>query len=168
MTFVMLRLHATLGRTHDENSRLCVKSKKEKQEARTLGPPDSSISMRTEGTTVQVSGDSKVVEKWINGMGPKDRERVESIQRTLQSLWRRKVAYPVAQVGDYVRHVFREHNQEADHLANFDAEWRRERRQYRQLDGGTMNLGREQQDRQKKWMWCCGQRCVQKQVDHNQ
>ena len=71
-----------------------------------------------------------------------------------------KVACPVGQVGEY--------NQEADHSANFDAEWRRERRQYRQLDGGTMNLGREQQDRQKKWMWCCGQRCVQKQVDHNQ
>ena len=48
--------------------------------------------------TVQVCGDSKVVEKWINGtcvMGPKDREQMDSIQRTLHSLWRRKVACPV-------------------------------------------------------------------------
>ena len=80
-----------------------------------MGPPDSSISLRTECTTVQVCGDSKVVEKWINvtcAMGPK------SIRRTLRSLWRRNVAYPVGQVDDYVRRVLREHNQEADHLAN--------------------------------------------------
>ena len=30
-----------------------------------------------------------------------------------------------------------------------------------------MNLGRQQQDKRKKWMWCCGQRFGQKQVDHN-
>ena len=30
-----------------------------------------------------------------------------------------------------------------------------------------MNLGRQQQDRRKKWMCCCGQRFRQKQVDHN-
>ena len=101
---------ATLGRTQhkNKNSRPCVKSKQEKKEARILGPPDSSISLCTECTTVQVCGDSKVVEKWINGtcaMGPKDREQMESIQRTLHSLWRRKVAYPVGQVDDYVRRV---------------------------------------------------------------
>ena len=99
---------ATLGRTQDENSRLCVKSKKEKKEARISGPPDSSISLCTECTTVQVCGDSKVVEKWINetcAMGPKDREQMNSIQRTLHSLWRRKVAHPVGQVDDYVRRV---------------------------------------------------------------
>ena len=30
-----------------------------------------------------------------------------------------------------------------------------------------MNLGCWQQDKQKKWMCCCGQRFGQKQVDHN-
>ena len=59
-------------------------------------------------------------------MGLEDREQLESIQRTLHSLWRRKVAYPVRQVDDYVRHVLREHNQEADHLANLGAEGQRQ------------------------------------------
>ena len=36
--------------------------------------------------------------------------------------WKIKVAHPVGQVDDYVKHVFREHNQEADHLANLGAE----------------------------------------------
>ena len=35
--------------------------------------------------------------------------KMDSIQRTLRSLWRRKIAYPVGQVDDYVRHVLREH-----------------------------------------------------------
>ena len=52
--------------------------------------------------------------------------KMESIQRTLHSLWRRNVAYPVRQVDDYVRHVLREHNQEADHLANQGAEGQRQ------------------------------------------
>ena len=32
---------------------------------------------------------------------------------------------PVAQIDDYVKHTFCEDNQEADHLANFGAEWQR-------------------------------------------
>ena len=63
------------------------------------------------------------MEKWINGtcaMGPK------SIRRTLRSLRRRNVAYPVGQVDDNVRHVLREHNQEADHLANLAPEGQRQ------------------------------------------
>ena len=31
------------------------------------GPPDELISIRTEGTTVQMCGDSNVAEKWIDG-----------------------------------------------------------------------------------------------------
>ena len=37
----------------------------------------------------------------------------------------KKIAYPVAQIDDYVKHIFREHNQEADHLANLGAEEQR-------------------------------------------
>ena len=40
---------------------------KEKKEPKILGPADISISYRTEGTTVQMCGDSNVAEKWING-----------------------------------------------------------------------------------------------------
>ena len=50
---------AALGRTQDEKSRLCEKSKKEQKETRILGPPDSSISIRKEGTTVQVCGEQR-------------------------------------------------------------------------------------------------------------
>ena len=57
---------ASLGRTRGDNSRLCVKSKKERKEARILGPPGSSISLRTEGTTVQVCGEQSCgeVDQW--------------------------------------------------------------------------------------------------------
>ena len=35
------------------------------------------------------------------------------------------MAIPVTQIDDYVNHIFREHNQEADYLANLRAEERR-------------------------------------------
>ena len=38
----------------------------------------------------------------------------------------RKFWYPVAQIDDYVKHIFREHNQEADHLANLGTEGQKE------------------------------------------
>ena len=37
----------------------------------------------------------------------------------------KKVAFPESQIDDYVKHIFREHNQEADHLANLGAEGQR-------------------------------------------
>ena len=36
--------------------------------------------------------------------------------------WWEKVAFLVTQIDDYVKHIFRKHNQEADHLANLGAE----------------------------------------------
>ena len=68
-----------------------------------------------------VSGDSNVAEQWIIGyfaMGKKDAENIGHIQKTLHLWLRRNVAYPVDKVDDYVKHVFREHNQETDDLAN--------------------------------------------------
>ena len=37
----------------------------------------------------------------------------------------KNTAYPVAQIDDHVKHTFREHKQEADHLANVGAEEQR-------------------------------------------
>ena len=54
----------TLGRTR----RLC-KIKHRKQEPRIFGPPDSPISLRTEGTTVHVYGESKKLQT-SGSMGP--------------------------------------------------------------------------------------------------
>ena len=39
--------------------------------------------------------------------------------------WKRKVAFPFSQIDDNVKHIFREHNQEADHRANLGAEGQR-------------------------------------------
>ena len=84
-------------------------------------PPDSSVSLRTEGTTVQLCGDGDVAEKWIHGhhaAGQKaSGEHWTGSEHTALMVRKRKIAYPVAQIDDYVKHIFREHNQEADNLA---------------------------------------------------
>ena len=77
---------------------------------------------------MQVCGDSEVAEKWINGtsaMGQKYKETIGRIQKTLHSWRKRKVTYLVGVVDDNVKHVLREHNQEADHRANLGAEGQR-------------------------------------------
>ena len=40
---------------------------------------------------------------------------------TLHSWWKTGVAFPAQRVGDYVKHICREHNQEADHITNLGA-----------------------------------------------
>ena len=48
------------------------------------------------------------------------------IQKTLHSLWKKKIAYPVTQIDDYVKHIFRKHNQEARPLVRtWEAEGQR-------------------------------------------
>ena len=42
--------------------------------------------------------------------------------KTLHSWRKRKTVYPVAQLDDDVKHIFRQHNQKADHLANAETE----------------------------------------------
>ena len=46
------------------------------------------------------------------------------VQRTNYS-WKRKIANPISKIDDYVKHIFREHNHEAEHWANFGAEGQR-------------------------------------------
>ena len=70
-------------------------------------------------------GDSSVVEKWINGyyaVGQTFRERIGCVQRTLHSWWKGETADAGDKIGDFVKHIFREHNQEADHLASLGAD----------------------------------------------
>ena len=95
---------------------------------RLLGPADVSNRTREEGATVQLCGDSDVAGKWISGfcaLGQKYRQKIVFIQKTLHSWWKRKVAIPISHSDDYVKHIFREHNQEADHWANLCAEGQR-------------------------------------------
>ena len=43
----------------------------------------------------------------------------------MRSRWRKKIAHSISKIDDYVKHIFREHNLEADHMANLGAEGRR-------------------------------------------
>ena len=52
---------------HRPKIRQSSKPNKERKQPGILVPPDSSVSIGTEGTAVQLCGDGKVTEKWING-----------------------------------------------------------------------------------------------------
>ena len=58
-------------------------------------------------------------------MGQKYRGRIGQVQMTLHSWWVRKNANRISKIDDFVFHVFREHNQEADLWANSGAERQR-------------------------------------------
>ena len=62
--------------------------------------------------------------KWINGdfsQGRKYKKAIGKVQKTLHSWWKRGVAKPISNIDSFVKHVYREHNQEADHWANVGA-----------------------------------------------
>ena len=59
-------------------------------------------------------------------MGDKYKEQIGGIQSTLHSWWRRKIACPVGKIEDYVKLLFREHNPEADQMANLGTEGKSE------------------------------------------
>ena len=64
-------------------------------------------------------GDSSVAEKWINGhraIGYTYRRKIIHMQKNfaLHALVVEKIAYPVTQIDDHVKHSFLGHNQEAD------------------------------------------------------
>ena len=64
----------------------------------------------------------------INGqysLGQKYRGRIGQVQMTLYSWWKKKTASPILKTDDFVKHVCREHNQEADHWANIGAHGQR-------------------------------------------
>ena len=99
---------------------------------RVLGAADTTAHTREEGPTVQLCGDSEVAGKWINGqysLGQKCRGKMGQIQKkkktTCYPCWKSKIANPISKIDDYVKHIFREHNQEADHWDNLGAEGQR-------------------------------------------
>ena len=96
----------------------------EEKTPRDLGPADSTVHTREDGPTVQLRGDSAC--KWINGqrsLGQEYRGRICQIQKPLH--WKRKIANPISKTDDFVKHVFREHNQEAGHWADVGSEGQR-------------------------------------------
>ena len=66
--------------------------------------------------------------KWTNGqyfLGQKYRGRNSQVQKTVHSWWKKKIARPISKKDVLVKHVYREHNQEADHRANMGAQGQR-------------------------------------------
>ena len=51
--------------------------------------------------------------------------KIGQIQKKLYTWWKRKIANPISKIDDYAKHIFQEHNQEADHWANLGAEGHR-------------------------------------------
>ena len=60
---------------------------------------------------------------WPSGQpDPRHRGRIDQVQKTMYSWWKRKIAKPISKIDDFLNHVFQEHNQEADHLTKMEAE----------------------------------------------
>ena len=93
-----------------------------------MGHGDNIVHTREDGPTVQLCGDSNVACKWINGeiaQGTKYKDTIGKIQRILHSWWKRGAATPISNIDNFVKHIYREHNQEADHWAHIGAQGRR-------------------------------------------
>ena len=141
---------------------------------RELGPADATVYTREDGPTVQLCGDSEVVGKWMNGknsLGRKYQEN-EMIQKTLHQWWK-KIANPVSSIDDYVKHIFREHNLEADHWANVGAEGQKKVVIDKKSNADTRKavkgfLGWQLQEQWKKWVRCGDQRSRQSKMGHDQ
>ena len=97
---------------------------KRKKTHRDLGLADKTIHTREGGPTVQLCGDSDVPCKWTNGefaQGTKYKDTIGKSQRILHSLWKKGAATPISDIDNFVKHIYQEHNQEADRCANIDA-----------------------------------------------
>ena len=91
-----------------------------KKEPRKLGP-DLTVPLRPEGTTVQESGDSSVVgngltatARWVENSGKES----DVFEELFFHGGRRKLPTRRTKIGDFAKHIFSKHNQEADHLAS--------------------------------------------------
>ena len=113
--------------TRKEKSKGLGKKVKDKT-SKNVGHPDTTVYTLGDGPTVHLCGDSDVACKWINGeysLGHKYRGRIGQVQKTLHSWWKENVAEPISNIDRFMKHVFREHNQEADHWANIGAQGQR-------------------------------------------
>ena len=66
--------------------------------------------------------------KWKNGefaQGTKCKEIIGKIQRMSHSWWKRRAVTPISNIDNFVKHIYRKHNQEADRWAGIGAQGRR-------------------------------------------
>ena len=161
VTFSMLSVKHSVA-YQAKNWSMCKVKQVKKKKPRILGPPDVSMSFHTEGTTVQMGGDSTVADRVSMGTMRWDKThgaKLGHIQRTLHSCGRG--ACPVGRSDDYVMVVFpraqsggRPHGRgraKKDHVLGGDnTEKLKAVRGF--LDGSNKRDG---------WSgcWCCHQRC---------
>ena len=122
---------------HRQTENKVQEKKFKKKTPKDLGPKDTTVHTRERGCTVQLCGDNNVACKWINGEFAKRTEHTETIgniQRLLHSWWKKGVAKPISNIDSFVNHVYKEHDQEADHWANLGAQRRRKIGIYRRDD----------------------------------
>ena len=79
---------------------------------------DANVRLRTEVNQSGFVGMKDYQKLWDR----KHKGSIGHVQKTENSWWKRKIAHPISKIDDYVEHIFREHNQEADHWANLGAE----------------------------------------------
>ena len=86
-----------------------------------MGPHDTTIKVISEGTTAQMCGHSKVAERWIKRyfvVVKKYRDSNGGIQKTIHAWWP-EWRIQFHENGEFVKHIYREHNQVADRMANW-------------------------------------------------
>ena len=93
-----------------------------------LGPGETTVHTREGGPAVQLCRDSNVACKWNNGefaQRSKHKDTIGKIQRILHPRWKSGAATPISNIDNFMKHIYREHNQEADHWADIGAQGRR-------------------------------------------
>ena len=66
-----------------------------------------------------------------------DKRTIGNISKTLRSWWKSGVDTPISNIDSFVKHVYREHNQESDHWANIGAQGRRKIISGKRVDSTT-------------------------------
>ena len=151
-----------------------MKGKKEKEKTpRDLGHADTTIHTGEDGPAILLCGDSNVTCKMDQGTifsgTEEELAKFKKKKKTLHSWWTRKIANPMSKIDDFVKHVFQEHNQEADLWTNSGAEGQRKIVVDKCNTSETWNAVKgcwdeSFKDSGQKWMRCGDQRCRQEQM----
>ena len=122
VTFALDRVK--LSTVHRKRKSTEIGKKGKEKIPRYLGPADTTIHTREDG---QQYNHVETVMWHVNGpmvnilWEQKYRGRIGQVEKTLHSWWKEKIASPISKIDDVVKHIFREHNQEADHWVNIGA-----------------------------------------------
>ena len=99
--------------------------------------------------------------RFFSGTEVQRKNRTSS--KDLHSWLKENVAKPISNIDGFVKHVYRERNQEADHWANIGAQGHRKIVLDKRTNSETWKavkgfLGRQFQRQWQWWMWCGDQR----------